>query len=125
MRKRLLLALLFGGIALSAFADEDAVTRAYELRMKGKVDEARELLDRTIAEEPDSAAALGELARVHLHIALGSPRDLKRSVGDALLSIEKATESDPKNATYHYLEGHLAFFRAYIALEGGGADTKG
>jgi len=100
------------------------VQKAYELRMNGKVDKAKELLANAISEDPANAAAHYELARTNLHMALGNPRKLQESIGDAQQSIQKAVKNDPNNVIYSFFEGHIAVFQAYISLQKNQPDTK-
>lgn len=58
------------GFAVSASADESAATKAYKLRMEGKADQAKGLLDQAISQNPNDAAAHYELARTQFHMAL-------------------------------------------------------
>lgn len=53
---------------------DNTVQKAYELRMQGKVDEAKTLLEEAISKNPTNAAAHYELARIQLHRALGKGR---------------------------------------------------
>jgi len=88
---------------------------AYNLRMQGKADEAKTLLEEAIAQDPNNAAAHYELARTQWHMALGNPKNLEGDFGDALQSIEKAVENDPGNVIYPFFEGHVASMLAYIS----------
>jgi hypothetical protein len=69
------------GITRPAAAD-NAATEAYKLRMKGEVDQARTLLEETLSERPDDAAAHYELARTRMHMALGDPKNLEQDFGN-------------------------------------------
>ena len=92
---------------------------AYELRMQGKVDEAKSLLEDAIAENPNNADAHYELARVQLHMALGSfggGGDLNSMIDDAQKSIEKAVEFDAQNARNTFFAGHIYFFQTYLSF---------
>jgi tetratricopeptide (TPR) repeat protein len=97
---------------------------AYKLRMQGKVDDARTLLEQAIQENPHNAAAHYELARTKFHMALGGPKGLEEGIRDAQQSIVKAIENDPNNVIYHFFEGYIAFFQAYISLMQNQPDTK-
>lgn len=87
--------------------------QAYELRMAGKVDEAKVLLEGIISENPENAAAHYELARTLYHMALGRPRELENLMDRAQQSVERATQSGGGNATHHVFAGHIAFIRGY------------
>ena len=111
-------------MARPAAADDDAATEAYELRMKGKVDQARTLLEETLAKTPDNAAAYYELARTQMHMALGNPKNLEQDFADAQKSIDQAVAHDSQQVMYHTFAGHVAFFQAYYALMLGKPDLK-
>ncbi|MBN1833403.1 MAG: tetratricopeptide repeat protein [Deltaproteobacteria bacterium] len=99
--------------------DVDKTTvKAYELRMQGKVDEAKRLLDQAISENPDNACAHYELARIQFHIALGTGNvgETMKMIGHARESIERAIALEPQNATYRLLAGHVYYLQAYYAL---------
>ncbi len=94
-------------------AEPDAAMQAYELRMAGKADEAKVLLEQSISENPRDADAHYELARTLYHMALGNPRELENLMGRAQQAIERATQSAPGNAAHHVFAGHVAFIRGY------------
>lgn len=98
---------------------DESVLRAYEQRMNGKVDDAKELLEQALSENSANAEAHYELARTTLHMALGKPRELESLMKEAQQSIEQAVENDPDNFIYRLFSGHLAFFPAYISLQKG------
>jgi len=95
---------------------DSTVQKAYELRMDGKAEQAKELLAKAISENPTNAAAHYELARTNLHMGLGNPRKLQESIGEAQQSIEKAVENEPNNVIYTFFKGHIASFQAYYSL---------
>lgn len=76
--------------------EKNSVSQAFELRMAGKVDEAKALLTKALAGNPKDAAAHFELARVHFYTM---ELDL------ALKEVEEAVTLRPDNARYHYLKG--------------------
>lgn len=100
-------------------AQQDAVMQAYELRMAGKADEAKALLEQAISESPENAGAHYELARTLFHMALGNPPELDNLMGRAQQSIERATQAGPENIIYHLFAGHVAFIRGYSHMEQG------
>jgi tetratricopeptide (TPR) repeat protein len=104
-----------------------AATEAWQLRMQGKVDDARVLLEKAIQENPSNAAAYYELARIKVHMALGDPRDMKsvmERIGEAQQSIAKARAIEPSNVIYPAFEGGLALLQAYPAWMQNQPDTK-
>ncbi|MBU1699541.1 MAG: hypothetical protein KJ970_13445 [Candidatus Eisenbacteria bacterium] len=97
---------------------------AYELRMNGKLDEAKKILDDAVAANPGYAAGHFELARVKLHMALGNPREIAALLAEAQQSIDRAIEIDPDNVIYSYFAGKVAFARAYMAMAMEEPDAK-
>jgi tetratricopeptide (TPR) repeat protein len=104
-----------------------AARDGWQLRMQGKVDDARALLEKAIQDNPSNAAAHYELARTKVHMALGDPRDPKRAeekFGEAQQSIARARENDPNNVIYPFFEGHIALLQAYPSWMQNRPDTK-
>ena len=97
---------------------DNTVLQAYELRMQGKVDKAKTLLEAAISKNPTNAAAHYELARIRLHRAFGKGRreTMVDMIGDAQNLIDKAVEFNPKNVIYTFFAGHVGYFQAYISL---------
>ena len=93
----------------------NAAMDAYKLRMQGKVDEAKALLEQAIRENPHNAMAYYELARTKLYMATGEPQKMADRIADAQQSITKAIENDPNNVIYPFFEGHIALFRTYMS----------
>ena len=92
--------------------------QAYELRIQGKIDEAKTLLEETISKNPTDAAAHYELARIQLHRALGKAEMEK--IADVQDLVDKAVEFNPKNVIYTSFAGHVGYLQAYISLMTGG-----
>ena len=123
MKRKLLWAILIGVVVLTSCAPapaEDVAMDAYNLRMQGKVDEAKTLLEQDISRNPNNAAAHYELARIQLHMALGGGRTTFDMIGDAQETIDKAVELDPKNVIYPFFAGHVNYLQAYYYLKTGG-----
>ena len=100
---------------------------AWQLRMQGKVDAARVLLEKAIQENPSNAAAHYELARIKVHMALGGAggqKGMMESIGEAQQSIAKARENDPNNVIYPAFEGGLDLLQAYPSWMQNQPDTK-
>lgn len=120
-----LFASLAGWSTLGASEQDDAVHKAFALRMAGKADEARALLEETLSANPRNAAALFEKARTNLHIGLGRPREMmegfQKSIKDP---IDEAASLDSKNLQYALLAAHMAFMNAYMSMKGQGAEVK-
>lgn len=122
-----LLARLFGvvaiiivcsGVALSGdIQSDDAVAKAYQLRLDGKVDEAKTLLNDRIAANPADAAAYYELARVYYYMGPGDMKNIQSTIESGQKSIQKAVELDPSNPVYRYFAARVSFFKAYMAMQ--------
>ena len=98
-----------------------AAVKAFELRMAGKAGEAKGLLEKALAENPEDAAGYYEFARTKFHIALGQGgRNIVDMLGDAQKSIDRAVQLDPKNVTYASFAGKNNFMQAYYGLMTGG-----
>ncbi|MDX1283878.1 MAG: hypothetical protein R3182_02655 [Draconibacterium sp.] len=96
---------------------ENDVLKAYELRVDGKVDEAKTLLENILKEDPANAMAHYELARTLNYIDL-------RGSKEADLHLKKAIEYDSKNVIYAFYNARNSFLKAYIALQTGGDNAK-
>lgn len=103
---------------------DKTVQNAYELRMNGKADEAKALLEQTISENPDNALAHYELARTKSHMGLANMKELITSIEDIQHTIEQAIKIDPDNVIYHFFAGGVAFMSAYIAIQRNQPDAK-
>lgn len=92
----------------------NAAIDAYKLRMQGKVDDAKALLEQAVRENPHNAVAHYELARTWFYMVT-HPQQGEDRLGEAQQSIEKAIENDPNNVIYPFFEGHIALFRYYMS----------
>ncbi len=91
--------------------EENIAMRAFDLRMAGKVDEAKELLEKAAAEKPKDASIQFELARIYFYIS-SETLDLDL----AQKTIEKAVELKPDNARFHYWSGEIAMYNGIIKM---------
>jgi tetratricopeptide (TPR) repeat protein len=103
---------------------DKAVMEAYELRMNGKADEAKAMLEQVISDEPDNALAHYELARTKYHIALSDLEESEITPEDIQQSIDKAIENDPDNVIYRFFAGYIASQSAYMAIKRDQPDVK-
>jgi len=103
---------------------DKTVLQAYELRMNGKADQAKTLLEQVISDDSTNAAALYELARIKLQMGLANPRELFTGLESIEKSIEAARKLDPDNVIYTFFAGRVAFFQAYISLQRDPASAK-
>ncbi|MGD0463458.1 MAG: tetratricopeptide repeat protein [Tepidisphaeraceae bacterium] len=97
---------------------------AYTLRMQGRVDDARAMLEQAIREDPRNAAAHYELARTLVHMALGNPQKMQERLAEAQQSMARAQEDDPNNVIYPFFDGHIALLQAYPSWMQGRPDTR-
>ena len=106
-------------------SDNVPVQRAYELRIGGKVDDAKAMLEQCVADNPQDAAAHFELARTHLYMATGDKRqELKNHIDKAREAIDKAIAIEPDNIIYNSLSAKLTFFNSYLTMQMGQGDSK-
>jgi len=106
---------VLAGAAKGETVSRNAAVDAYKLRMQGKVDDARALLEQAIQENPHNAAAHYELARTRLYMATAEPQKMVERIRDAQQSIDKAIENDPNNVIYPFFEGHIALMQGYMS----------
>jgi len=102
---------------------DKTVKEAYELRMNGKADKAKALLEQYLSENPDNALAHYELARTNFHMGLGTG-ELVKNIEDIQRSIDQAIENDPDNVIYCFYAARIAYLQAYIALKKDQPDAK-
>jgi tetratricopeptide (TPR) repeat protein len=105
---------------------DKTVLKAYELRIQGKIDEAKRLLDQAILENPDNACAHYELARIQFHVALGSGnlKETMSMIGKAHEAIDKATALEPQNAICHLFAGDVYYLQFYYGLMTGNGSKE-
>lgn len=114
----------FGLLSCKGPEVDKTVIEAYELRMNGKADEAKAMLEQVISDEPDNALAHYELARTKYHIMLSALKELEITLEDMRQSIDKAIENDPDNVIYPFFAARVAFFPAYMALQRNQPEAK-
>ena len=118
MKKIVLLQLLVVALLVSCtYAGKDpdqAVMKAYELRMDGKVDAAKVMLDSILLAHPQNAMAHYEKARV-LSYMMNASKEVK--IGDVLESVNLAIDNDPGNVSYVYFKAVMSFLDAYISMQ--------
>jgi len=114
----------FGLLSCKGPEIDKRVIDAYELRMNGKADEAKAMLEQVISDEPENALAHYELARTKLHIGLSALKELETALEDIQQSIDKAVEKDPDNVIYCFFAGFIASQSAYAAIKREQPNTK-
>jgi len=114
----------FGLLSCKGPELDKAVMEAYELRMNGKADEAKAMLEKVISDEPDNALAHYELARTKYHIGLSGLGELETALEEMQQSIDRAIENDPDNVIYLFFAGYVASQSAYMAAQRDQPDVK-
>ena len=85
--------------------------RAFELRMAGRVDESKQLLEKAVRKNPKNAEAQFELARIYFYMSCETlDLDLAQK------TIERAIELEPDNARFHYWSGEIAMYNGIIKM---------
>jgi tetratricopeptide (TPR) repeat protein len=100
---------------------EKDVKKAFGLRLNGKVDEAKVLLDSLLNKDSTNAMAWYELARLKQYMLVGGG-DVKTA--DILSAINKAVNLEPKNVIYAYYKAIASFMHAFMAMEMGQGEVK-
>ncbi len=104
-----------------SIADNKEVIKAYELRMTGKVDEAKSLLEGVLKKDSTNAMAHYEMARLKHYLFTGGGG---MKIDDILSSINKAVSYEPQNVTYAYYKALVNFLNAFMAMQTGGGEVK-
>lgn len=112
-----LLLINFTSVICSCNQNDKAVLEAYELRIDGKVDQAKDLLANLIAEDSTNAMAHFELARTLNYMNLMGSEEADQH-------LKKALEYDSDNVVYAFYNAKNCFLKAYISAQKGGGDTK-
>ncbi|NQU85625.1 MAG: hypothetical protein HQ541_07680, partial [Mariniphaga sp.] len=84
------------------------VLNAWELRIDGKVDDAKLLLDSILEKDPLNAMAYYELSRT---------LDYMDKSEEAQKAIQKAFELEPDNVIYAYSNANNCFLQAYMKMQ--------
>jgi hypothetical protein len=126
MKKLVILQILIIGILVScSFAgnnpDKKEVQKAFELRMNGKVDEAKALLETILVKDSTNAMAHYEMARLKHYMLIGGGGT---KIDDILASVNKAVTYDPKNVNYAYYKAIASFLNAFMAMQTGQGEVK-
>lgn len=96
---------------------DKAVLEAYELRIQGKTDQAKELLLTILKEDSTNAVAHFELARTLNYMNIMGSEEASQAIRTAL-------KYDPDNIVYAYYNAKNCFLKAYIAMHQEADDTK-
>jgi tetratricopeptide (TPR) repeat protein len=117
----ILMSLIFVSCIFAGIDPDKKVQAAYWLRMNGKADAAKGLLDSILSEDSTLAMAYYEKARLNHYILLGRG---EVTISDILVPAGKAVQYDPSNVTYAYYKALVTFFNAYFAMQTGQGDPK-
>ena len=96
---------------------DKAVLKAYELRIQGKADQAKELLLTIFKEDSINAVAHFELARTLNYMNMRGSKEADKALKNAL-------KYEPENIVYAYCNAKDCFLKAYIAMQTGGENVK-
>jgi len=119
MKKLLVVAAMAYFCASPGFAADDIVLEAFELRLKGQINQAKNNLVKVVKENPNNHRANFELARLELTM-MGAEKTsmtvkqrqehMKSCIKNAKKAIKAAIKASPENAEYHYLAGIVMTF---------------
>jgi tetratricopeptide (TPR) repeat protein len=97
------------------------VQKAFDLRMKGQVDEAKILLESILKQDSTNAMAHYEMARIKQYMIVWSANT---TLDDILKEANKAITLDPKNVVYSYYLAMTKFLNAFMAMQMQKEDVK-
>lgn len=103
-------------VASTGYNPEKEVMKAFDLRMSGKVDEAKALLEEVLAKDSTVAMAHYEMARLSLYVMVGSG---EMNIDGTFASASKAVTYAPANVTYAYFKAIAGFMKAFMAMQTG------
>lgn len=106
--------LLSGSCTSKPAGTDKEVLNAFHLRMNGKVDQAKALLESAITKDSNNAMAFYELARLKHYMFVGGGNV---KIEDIISSINKAVLLEPKNVTYSYYKAIACFLNAFMAMQ--------
>lgn len=104
----LVLTLCASALASAAAAADEPVVAAYQQRMSGQAEKARQQLQTLTTAQPTLAAAWFELARTQFYLM---------QLDEAQQAIDKALEMEANNPRFHHLAGTTAAYRAVLAAK--------
>ena len=111
-----------GSCSIAGNNADKGVQKAYELRMNGKTDQAKALLEDIIAKDSTNAMAHYELARIKHYMFVGGGN---AKIGDIIYSIDKACAIDPNNVIYAYYKAVAYFLNAFSSMQHEQEKVKG
>lgn len=95
---------------------ETSVLDAYELRISGKADQAKELLNDLLETDSTNALACFELARTEHHLFLGGTQFSAEEWRKVTASTQKAVRFAPDNEIYAFYHAYATFSDAFISM---------
>jgi tetratricopeptide (TPR) repeat protein len=110
-----------GSCSVKGRESEKVVKKAFELRMNGKVDEAKALLNEILTNDSTNAMAWYELARLKHYMLVGGS---EVKIADIVTPINKAVNLEPKNVTYAYYKAIASFLNAFMSMQMGQGEVK-
>ncbi len=112
---------LTGACSSGGTKTDKEVQKAFDLRMKGQVDEAKTLLESILAKDSTIAMAHYELGRLKQYMFVGGGKASLDEVTDAA---NKAAACEPKNVVYSYFLAMAKFMNAFMAMQMQKEDVK-
>jgi tetratricopeptide (TPR) repeat protein len=109
--------LVIGSVGLSNAEVNETVQQAYQLRIDGKLDEAKVMLEEYLANNPEDASAHYELARLNAYLITSHVGDLMESFAAAREEIDRAVEIEPENVIFNAFASQVTFLESYLALK--------
>ncbi len=97
------------------------VQKAFDLRMKGQVDEAKALLGSILVKDSTIAMAHYELGRLKQYMFVGGGNT---SLDEITSSASKAVACEPTNVVYSYYLAMSKFMNAFMAMQMQKGDVK-
>ena len=116
----LILAFLASCMFAGKIPDRVIIT-AYDLRMDGKVDDAKAMLDTILARDSTSAMAYFEAARLKHYMLTGGGGT---KIDDIVTAVDRAVYYDPENVIYAYYKAIATFLNAFMSMQTGQGDIK-
>jgi tetratricopeptide (TPR) repeat protein len=99
----------------------EGVSEAFNLRMNGKSDQAKVVLESIISKDSTNAMAWYEMARLQHYMLTGGGNV---SVENIVASIDKAVSLEPQNVIYAYYKGVASFLAAFFEMQKGNEQVK-
>lgn len=111
--------------ALGGAIQSDAtVQKAFQLRIDGKVDKARLLLEEYSQSDSTNALTYYELSRIFLYMCPGNPKQMQSTIEKAESAIQKAVKIEPDNPIFRYFAARVQFFKSYMVLKSDQENVK-